>query len=126
MTTKRILINIRNQFEKGKVDQQLLKKLYTAYNLINKIELFVRKATGFFPNLNCGLATVYIRHVLGKGEVVNGYYEKNSHTFLLLDNNTIADITADQYLGPKVYFGPLRAPWKLPDNLALSASKRQI
>lgn len=115
----RLLINVRNQFEGGKVDKQLLRRLYQTYNPIKQIDLFLRNAINLFPRLNCGLTTVYIRHLLGKGEIVNGYYGENRHTFLLLDNNTIADITADQYLGPKVYFGPLRAPWRMPQNQRL-------
>ena len=66
-----------------------------------------------FPNLNCGLATVYLRKLFSDGRIVNGKYKDNNHTFLLLEDSVVVDITSDQYGGPKVYVGPLQSPWSL-------------
>ena len=108
-----MLLNVRNQFERGEVDKQLLRRLYQTYRPVKQIDLFLKRAPNLFPRLNCGLASVYLRHILRDGKIVNGYYGKNKHTFLLLDDNLVVDITADQYRGPKVYLGPLKAPWKI-------------
>ena len=104
---------IRSNFEKQEVDYLLLRKLYTKYNKIPSIDSFMEKAKSLFPKLNCGLASLYIQNKLGKGELIKGKYKNQNHTFLLLENNTIIDITSDQYGGPKVYIGPLKKPWGL-------------
>ena len=66
-----------------------------------------------FPNLNCGLATVYLRKLFSDGKIVNGKYQNKNHTFLLLEDSVVVDITSDQYGGPKVYVGLLQSPWSL-------------
>jgi len=110
---KNIARKIRKEFEAKKIDTSILKKLYIQYHPVKDIHVFINRATIFFPNLNCGIASVYLKHTLGKGSITNGNYNDNSHTFLLLNKKTIIDITADQYGGPKVYVGPLKSPWGL-------------
>ena len=105
------LTKIRKDFEKRKISDNSLKKLYFKYNNIGNINLFLKRARKLFPYLNCGIASVYLQNIFG-GEIIQGKYKGNSHTFLKL-NNKIIDITADQYGGPKVYAGELRKPWKL-------------
>lgn len=56
-------------------------------------------------------ATVYLNHLFSAGEIVNGKFKGNNHTFLLLDQNIVVDITADQYGGPRVYVGEMKLPW---------------
>ena len=106
-----LLFEIRDDFEKKRVDVALLQSLYQAYNPIPAIEQFVQQALEMFPNLNCGLASVYIQHTFGGGEVKKGYYGTHPHTFLLLGEKII-DITADQFGGPRIYQGPLCSPWR--------------
>jgi len=55
-----------------------------------------------------------IRNV-AEGEIVQGKYQNENHTFLMLEDNQIVDITADQYGGPKVYVGDLKLPWSLEE-----------
>ncbi len=83
------------------------------YNPLEDIGSFIKRSRKLFPRLNCGLATLYLREILEDGTVVQGKYNGKNHTFLLIDGNTVVDITADQYGGPKVYVGPLRKPWIL-------------
>lgn len=113
---KNIAIVVREQFENQRINMRLLRELYHRYNPeVEDIDSFVRHAGNLFPKLNCGLATVYLRHKLGVGNIVNGKYRDEDHTFLLLGNNNekgiVADITADQYGGPDIYVGPLQSPW---------------
>lgn len=110
---KNIAIKTRKAFEAKKIDRSILKELYMQYHPVKNIDMFIGRATSFFPNLNCGIASVYLKRVLGRGNIVNGNYSNNNHTFLLLNKKTIVDITADQYGGPKVYVGPLKNPWGL-------------
>jgi hypothetical protein len=102
----------RGQFNEHTLQRDLLKKLYKNYNPDVETESFIDKAAQIFPNLNCGIASVYLKHVLKKGKIVQGSYGSQNHTFLLIDK-TIIDITADQYGGPSVYVGPLKYPWSL-------------
>lgn len=111
-------VETRKQFEDRKVNTQALEKLYAAYNPnVGDIALFIQRACELFPQLNCGLASVYLREILNLGTATQGKYLDQDHTFLLIengqDNLTIADITSDQYGGPRVYVGPLQAPWLL-------------
>src|SRR5262249_48340439 len=108
---------IRTLFENHQVNELLLQNLCHAYNSeVKNLALFVRRAKDFFPYLNCGLATIYLRAILKTGKVVNGKYKDQNHTFLLLeciaDEVTIIDITSDQYGGPSIYIGPIQAPWR--------------
>ena len=101
---------IRTDFEKGTVNGPLLRKLYKKYNpSIRNLEEFVKEALHIFPNLNCGLTAVYLKHLLG-GDIIKGKFKVHNHTFLVI-KNLVVDITADQYGGPKVYVGPLTYPW---------------
>ncbi len=104
-----ILERVRLEFEKKKVPKQILAQLYIRYNPTVDGDLFVAEAEKMFPRLNCGLASVYLRQVLG-GDIVRGKYGEHDHTFLMLDGQVV-DITADQYGGPKVYVGNLCSPW---------------
>lgn len=103
-------INIRQDFEGGNVPESILVDLYTKYADIEDPQLFVQRAKKIFPKGNCGLATLYLKKALDIGEIIQGKYAEESHTFLLIGDQVI-DITADQYDGPKVYVGPLVAPW---------------
>lgn len=101
----------REKFENGKINYPLLRNLYQKYNRLDDIDKFIKEAKEIFPRLNCGLATLYLKDVLKEGEIKRGEYRNESHTFLLLKNNIIIDITADQFNGPKVYVGLLKFPW---------------
>lgn len=101
----------RKEFEMGIADQRLLVDLYRNYADVGDILKFVSKAKEIFPSGNCGLASLYLKEKLG-GEVVQGKYRGNNHTFLLIDS-IIIDITSDQFGGPEVYIGPLQLPWAL-------------
>ena len=103
----------RLELQQGKISIKLLSKLYQQYKHLDDIELFIERSISLFPNLNCGIASVYIQHVLGRGKVVKGKYYLNNHTFLLFEDQSIIDITADQYGGPTVYVGPIKLPWSL-------------
>jgi len=101
----------------GGVPRELLAALYTQYDSAVEIDAFLDEAARIFPTGNCGLASVYLQHLYGIGSVRRGYYNGQRHTFLCLypsqANDIIVDITADQFGGPKIYVGPLRAPWTL-------------
>ena len=112
MNKLRIATHVREQFEQKKVDKEELKLLYLAYSPIEDIDTFLEEAQKLFPKLNCGLATVLLKKHFPEGEIMQGKYGDNNHTFLLLDGIVI-DITADQYGGPKVYVGPLKESWTL-------------
>lgn len=106
---RNIIENIRMKFEQRRISKLELAQLYSEYNSQVNGKIFVEEAEKIFPKLNCGLATVYLHKMLG-GEIVQGQYEGNNHTYLLL-NGEVVDITADQYGGPKIYFGELKSPW---------------
>lgn len=101
----------RRAFETKNVDEMLLTDLYRVYADVGDTEFFVKCALGSFPHLSCGVATLYLRHRLGAGDIVQGKYGDQDHTFLGMDGGTIVDITADQYGGPKTYVGKLGPPW---------------
>src|SRR5262245_25798387 len=102
----------RKAFEDQTIPTALLGNLYLEYNPdVGRIERFLRRAAETFPTYNCGLATVYLKHVYGGGEVVNGFYDGHDHTFLKLGGMAV-DITADQFGGPRVYVGTLDLPWE--------------
>jgi len=64
-----------------------------------------------FPKLCCGLATVYLRRCLGGwGVVWQGFYKVTPHTVLVADD-FLVDITADQFGGPAIYVGHILYPW---------------
>lgn len=109
----------REQFERHEVDARLLQTLYATYNpSVGDVARFVQQANELFPRLNCGLATVYLKYILGIGREEQGNFGDEDHTFLLIEDDgvkekTVVDITSDQYSGPRVYVGPLQAPWSL-------------
>ena len=93
-----------------------LSRLYRMYNPAVDADAFVSKAEQLFPNLNCGLASAYIRDVVGAGDIIRGKYNQTNHTFLLIDDTVVVDITADQYGGPKIYVGVLKLPWAVKNG----------
>lgn len=104
---------VRRELESGAVDRSLLCRLYGAYASVPDLEAFVDAALRMFPRLCCGLASAVLRHRLGHGAVIRGAFAGEAHTVLLLDHDTIVDVTADQYGGPAVYLGPVRPPWSI-------------
>ena len=115
---KEIVVDVRRQFEQHLVDDDLLIQLYHNYNpKVENVKLFVESAKELFPNLNCGLATVYLKECLQMGRIVNGEYNGENHTFLLIEDGLkepfLVDITSDQYGGPDIYIGPIVTPWKV-------------
>ncbi|MEK9167885.1 MAG: hypothetical protein AAB769_00945 [Patescibacteria group bacterium] len=108
---EKTVCKIRAQFETGLVNRYLLINIYNEYTDVGDTVSFVNKAKDIFPRGNCGIASLYLKKELG-GEIVRGKYGKHNHTFLLIDN-TVIDITADQFGGPEVYVGPLQHPWTL-------------
>ena len=106
-------LRIRNEFENRKINYSLLRDLYQKYNRLDDINGFIEEAKEMFPRLNCGLATLYLKNVFKEGEIKRGKYKNEPHTFLILKNNILVDITADQFNGPKVYVGLLRLPWSI-------------
>ena len=113
MEIRKVTQQIRRDFETGEVDCQLLLRLYEKYHHVPHGEIFVRKALSSFPRLNCGLASVYLRHHIHQGTIVRGKFKDHLHTFILLRNSIVLDITADQYGGPKIHVGKLAWPWAL-------------
>ena len=111
---KEIVTEVRERFVARQVSRDVLQRLYHQYNPSVDAVIFVAEAERMFPHLNCGLATVYLRAILGQGRVRQGKYADNNHTFLLLNGDMVVDITADQYGGPKVYVGKLEFPWSIP------------
>jgi hypothetical protein len=112
MTAKQIAVKIRRDFEVGHIDQARLIKLYRKYHRVQNMKHFIGQGLKIFPRLSCGLASVYLRDRLRKGKIIRGKFKDYNHTFLVLDRNTVIDITADQYGGPRVHFGKLAYPWK--------------
>ncbi len=88
---KTIATSVRKKFEKGSVDKKELKKFYLDYNFIENIDDFIDTAQEMFPKLNCGLASVYLKGLFNCGDVVNGFYKNQGHTFLLI-NKMVIDI----------------------------------
>lgn len=111
---KKIAARIRSDLQHSCINIEKLAVWYHAYNsTIKNPKEFVVTAVRQFPKLACGVAAVYMSHIVARGRPHYGFYGKNPHTFLLLGDGSIIDITADQYGGPPVYFGPLRQPWSL-------------
>lgn len=114
MKDAQLVERVRDEFEHGNADRRMLEKLYRNTTDANPGN-FVQAALESFPDGNCSIASLYLRQKLRKGKVVTGRFHGEPHAFLLLNPETryIADITADQYGGPKVYIGPLVQPWSL-------------
>jgi hypothetical protein len=107
-----LVMRVCESFVRGHVYTSELGDLYIKFNPIEDVTEFMRRAQKLFPSLNCGLASVYLKHTLGFGEVVCGEYSGQRHTFLMI-GQLIVDITADQYGGPELYIGPLVEPWSV-------------
>ncbi len=109
----RIASEARQDFELGRAYTQRLGDIYSEYSgvLADHVYGFMEMAKLSFPSWNCGLATAYMKDKLQSGEIIRGKYNGSDHTFLLLDNGMIVDVTADQFGGPAVYVGPLKKPW---------------
>lgn len=103
----------RNELSTGIIRKYEIERLYAAYNFVPNLAEFVETAISIFPNLNCGISSVLLKHRLGHGDIWKGKFELENHTFLLLNDNTIIDLTADQYGGPPIYIGQVKRPWKL-------------
>ncbi len=95
-------------------------RLYSQYNPLEDVASFMGRAVELFPHLNCGIASIYLQARLNAGEVKQGSYHGQNHTFLQIGDDTVVDITADQYGGPKIYVGPLEPPWSLVSSNTLS------
>jgi len=104
---------VRKSFEKREIPQEKLERVYFHYNSLKDIKTFIERALRLFPRGNCGLASVYLQQFLPSAEVIRGNYGLESHTFLLLDETVVIDITADQFGGPEVYVGLLKEPWRI-------------
>jgi hypothetical protein len=108
---KVVAFEARRAFEERTIPRPLLRNLYFEYNPhLLDTDVFLDVAADIFPVSSCSLATVYLRHLLGEGELVEGWYYDEPHQFLGL-GKLVADITADQFGGPKVYVGPAEEPW---------------
>lgn len=107
----------RVKFETGEAYDEVLAHEYSHYApQVGNVYRFLEQAKLLFPNWNCGLTSVAIRNRLGFGDIMYGSYNKESHTFLTFTYHCkiyIADITADQFGGPKIYCGPLKKPWSI-------------
>lgn len=91
----------REEFEAHSIDSDVLAGLYQQYNPdVGDVSLFIQRARGLFPDLNCGLASICLRERLPSSRVVNGKYENEDHTFLLVQDDAeiehVVDITSDQ------------------------------
>jgi hypothetical protein len=107
-----VAADVRLEFEQARVDRERLARLYSAYNPIRDIALFVERALGLYPHLCCGLASLYLRQRLGNGVVHCGSYGGTQHTFLVA-HGLLLDITCDQFGGPRIYVGPVAPPWRV-------------
>lgn len=106
-----VAAEVRREFEQNAVSLELLTLLYQQYHPLEDIAAFLLQAQKMFPALNCGVASVFLKHRLQLGEILQGRYGNEAHTFLLIEDKIIVDVTADQYGGPSVYVGSLQVPW---------------
>jgi hypothetical protein len=108
-----VITETRQLLEKGEFDYEILLELYQEYNYLDDIHTFLESARKIFPMMNCGIATVCLKHRLKAGKIIRGSYAGYGHTFLGLEGDIIADVTADQFNGPAIYLGQLKKPWAL-------------
>ena len=113
---RRVANEARARFEAGDIPDALLSQLYEQYCPGINADEFVAAAKRLFPIGNCGLASLYIQSQLRSGEVTYSSYAGKGHTIWHVGSRIIADITSDQYGGPRVYVGPFVEPWVLPFN----------
>ncbi len=124
-----IVATCRRDFEDNntRVSNDWLKLYYRSYfpERVSSdigLDIDLRANRPQFPRDNCEHASVYLRHFVGGGDIIDGTYidtdsREMPHSFLYigetaLAEETIADITADQFGGPAVYVGPLVLPWQ--------------
>lgn len=100
----------RADFESQHIDRVLLRELYVMYAQVADVSYFLDQAAQRFPEGNCGLASVYLQHVIGDGDVRYGRYSGLGHTILVVSGVGV-DITADQFGGPRVFVGGLAEPY---------------
>ena len=85
---QKVANGVRHQFEDHEVDASLLQTLYALYNpAVGDVVRFVEQANEFFPHLNCGLATVYLKYVLGIGREEQGKFGEEEHIFLFIEED---------------------------------------
>jgi hypothetical protein len=109
-------LQARHELVNDSVDRGLLYDLFETHSPGPGAEVVVDAALHSFPHLSCDVASVYLRHVLQEGSIVNGKYISTQklalpHTFLMTDELVVIDITADQFGGPEIYVGPPQEPW---------------
>lgn len=106
----------RQELASNAVDRELLKDLCLPYasSFGGNVDHFLDRVQPQFPRGNCGLASIYLKHRLGEGEIKNGRYRGLAHVVLQV-SGLVTDITADQFGGPKIYVGTLKDPWELHD-----------
>lgn len=113
-----IAASTRASFETGSISLAHLLELGETYfpNEAETWRLTLPHALPMFPQFGCEPATAALRHRVGYGEIVDGSYDTYPHTFLnvgitAIANETVLDITSDQFGGPSIYVGPLSEPW---------------
>lgn len=109
---KAIAKKMRKAFETQAIPSQELIDAYQAYHPTKNIKQIVQSSQKTFPHGTSKLTAAYLQKEIGTGTIVHGNYKGKQHAFLKV-GKTIIDITADQYGGPAVYVGPLKAPWDL-------------
>lgn len=111
MTLFNLVAQTRHLFEQRRIDPSLLAHLYQRYHPLTDIKHFIAHSQVLFPKLNCGIASLYLQYLLQEGKAIRGSYKGYAHTYLRLKENTIVDITADQFGGPPVYIGSPLFSW---------------
>ena len=113
---------VRTDFELRNIDYDLMERiLFSEHPILKDYISSIRQGWIEFPQDSCTMATLYLKQILGEGEVFHGkflgHFGKIRHDFLLIDKRTVVDITADQFMineqtrGPPIYIGPLKTPW---------------
>lgn len=127
----------RREWEQDAIDYKLLCKLYRKwveeFGLTDhRVELddygirsIVQLARHYFPKGCCGVASCWLARKIPDSKLVHGAYQirkkkwfglkvkvtEEPHTWIET-GDTIIDITADQFGGPKIYIGPVKEPYK--------------
>lgn len=119
---REIAEDCRRKFDQKQVDPDFLRTLYGLY-VPERSQVHAWSISAIlphFPRHSCTIASAYLLHATGDGELRKVRLAGNGHTvvhFGYLDGPepTIGDITGDQYVGPPVYVGPLIEPWSVGD-----------
>jgi hypothetical protein len=112
---------VRLAFECNAFDTELARRAYRAYAPDIDLDLFLDRARGLFPALNCGLCSTYLAAVLGCGVIRRGKYGDMGHTVLMV-GGLIVDITADQFGGAPMYVGAPQLPWRFDEEQSLQSA----